>query len=789
MLNPPQQELVESGLLDTGFSWVLQLPTGSGKTYLAEQAIERAVRQGQRAVYLTPLRALANELGARWAERFPHYRVGVYTGETLAAGQPPVRPMAETDILILTPERLDACTRFWRTHWDWLPDVALLVVDEVHLLGDPNRGPRLEGTLLRVRRLNPLLRVLALSATLGNREELADWLDGIEYVSDWRAVPLTWRTRTFRKAEQKPDILAEEVHECIERGGQSLVFVQSRRRAEALAQELTGQGLPAAHHHGGLSSVERNRAEANFRAGECRVLVSTGTLEMGLNLPVRQVILYDLQFFNGEDFSPLPVNTVWQRAGRAGRRGLDAVGEVVLVVPSWDRNRVAYDRGRFEPIVSRLTDSRFLAEQILIEVGSGLSRTRAQVARSLSGSLAVRQGRTLPVESSLNAMLTSGMLTETADEKHPERLHLRATRLGRIAVRQLLSPETMLHLARLVNPEAPTPLTLFDLLLIAATAPDCEPVLRADFEELESLSERLEREVSFLLQAPAPQVAQHLGVSPKRLLAAIKMALAAHNWTRIGEPDDPSGETDLYPFEVRRLTESLERILTALTALLAPEINEHDVVEALLNGTAPRAAGDVRYRKARALRDMIAYGVNEYAVGLTVIDGIGGILARRLWEAGFHDLEDLAQADAKTVAQVRGVGIERARDWIEAAGLRLEPDTTGFDDEGPRVRPAPADWPEGIDPYRLGRARDLSVESLGGVSYRVTGGLEPHTVEWLQRAPLCDCHDHQKGNTCKHLLAVRLFRGDGPLMQAAARLSTQTASTFDLHNLWTGGSK
>ena len=102
----------------------------------------------------------------------------------------------------------------------------------------------------------------------------------------------------------------------------SSLYSPGRLSAEALARELIESGVAAGHRHAGLDSDHRRRIEGEYRAGVLRVLVSTGTLEMGLNLPARQVVLYDLQSFDGTDFVPLPTNTVWQRAGRRDRRGL-----------------------------------------------------------------------------------------------------------------------------------------------------------------------------------------------------------------------------------------------------------------------------------------------------------------------------------------------------------------------------------------------------------------------------------------------------------------------------------
>ena len=176
VLNPAQSAVLEHGLLTSGFSCVLQMPTGSGKTWLASQAITDVLQNGGRAVYLTPLRALAEELSSRWSVELDDHAVGVFTGDYGKDGSPFPLPFQEARLLVMTPERLDVCTRNWRSHWTWLPEVDLIVVDEIHLLGDPARGARLEGALSRFRRLNPFCRFLGLSATL---EIVANWQTGL----------------------------------------------------------------------------------------------------------------------------------------------------------------------------------------------------------------------------------------------------------------------------------------------------------------------------------------------------------------------------------------------------------------------------------------------------------------------------------------------------------------------------------------------------------------------------------------------------------------------------------
>ncbi|WP_394706595.1 DEAD/DEAH box helicase [uncultured Draconibacterium sp.] len=317
-VNPPQAEILASGILVTGFSCVLQMPTGSGKTWLARNAIGDVLKRGLRAIYLTPLKALAGEVARDWEAHFPDTNIGVFTGDFGRNGQKYPVPFKDAQIMIMTPERLDACTRSWRSHWHWIPEVDLVVVDEFHLLGDRGRGGRLEGAICRLRRLNPFVRFLCLSATLGNRSELARWLGGVEYSSDWRPIELTWSIELFRRASDKPRLLSEVVRRNLGDGGRSLVFVQSRRRAEQLVMHLQDEGIRAGFHHAGLTHDKRQRTEGRFREGELDVLVATATLEMGLNMPARQVVLYDLQQFNGKEFAPLPCRNVWQRGG-AGR--------------------------------------------------------------------------------------------------------------------------------------------------------------------------------------------------------------------------------------------------------------------------------------------------------------------------------------------------------------------------------------------------------------------------------------------------------------------------------------
>jgi len=771
-----QASFDESTLLDGPYSCILQKPTGSGKTWLARQAIERVVNSGHRAVYLTPLRALAEEIGDSWSKELSEVQIGVFTGDYGSGRVPYPVKFLDADLLVMTPERLDACTRRWRSHWSWIPDVDLIVVDEIHLLGESNRGARLEGAISRFMRLNPFARVSGLSATVGNPEEIAEWLRGVSFVTYERPVPLEWRIVRYRRAGDKPEKLAAEVARNVENGGASLVFVQSRRRAEELSRYLQGTGLRAEHHHAGLGTEKRSGVESNFRAKQIDALVATSTLEMGLNLPVRQVVLYDLQGFNGQRFSPLTTNTVWQRVGRAGRRGLDAYGEAVLLAPAWDRNADGYEAGKFESINSQIGDNLGLSEQIVTEVASGLSNTRQQLKQSMAQSFAAKQRRISKLDKTLDTMCLAGLLVESEDEQSKRKgPRLRATRLARIAVRHMLSPDTVL-LFRDIN-KRDTDLTLFDLLLVAAVCRECEPVLVVDFEELDALACQISELPTNLLTCDSRNLVETLSIDPRRLLSAMKMAVVMREWTRTGNVERVAEHNDCYSFEVTRLRDSMSRVLLAFHQVVA-EPKEDD--QLALDDEATIV------ERVQAITQMVAHGLDELAVTNTFVKGIGGKMAKRLVEHGVADIEDLAAAEPDNLAEVRGLSRERAGRWISEAEALVETrHAFTFRETSKAVVASTGDWPADVEPYRLRRAIDLTAKQIRAGQFVVSGGLEPHIVIRDRNETKCDCQDFSKGHLCKHILAVRMKQNDRGLLRLAKRVAIQTgANELDLFHLW-----
>jgi len=147
-LYPPQAEAVEAGLTE-GESLVASVPTASGKTLIAELAMLSAIERGGKALYIVPLRALASEKKAEF-ERWEEYgvTVGVSTGNYESSGE----WLSSRDIIVATSEKVDSLVR---NNAGWIDQLSCVVADEVHLVDDRNRGPTLEVTLAKLRRINP----------------------------------------------------------------------------------------------------------------------------------------------------------------------------------------------------------------------------------------------------------------------------------------------------------------------------------------------------------------------------------------------------------------------------------------------------------------------------------------------------------------------------------------------------------------------------------------------------------------------------------------------------------
>ncbi len=183
-LRPAQEKSIKKGLLDRK-NLLVCTPTASGKTLIAELAALKNILNGNgKAIYIVPLKALASEKFKDFKKRYESIaKVALSIGDFDSADS----YLIDYDLIIVTAEKLDSLIRH---HAPWLSLISTIIIDEIHLLNDPERGPTLEILITILRQLLKKAQIIGLSATIGNPEELAEWLNAELVEDDWRPVKL-----------------------------------------------------------------------------------------------------------------------------------------------------------------------------------------------------------------------------------------------------------------------------------------------------------------------------------------------------------------------------------------------------------------------------------------------------------------------------------------------------------------------------------------------------------------------------------------------------------------------
>jgi helicase len=182
-LRPSQEKAIKAGLFKNK-NLLICTPTASGKTLIAELLMLKTIlEKGGKAIYIVPLKALASE---KYKEFTKKYNKIVKIGLSIGDFDSSDKKISNSDIIISTSEKMDSLIRH---KISWINDINVIVVDEIHLLNDPGRGPTLE-ILLTILKQKTKAVILGLSATIGNPEELAEWLNAKLVIDKWRPVQL-----------------------------------------------------------------------------------------------------------------------------------------------------------------------------------------------------------------------------------------------------------------------------------------------------------------------------------------------------------------------------------------------------------------------------------------------------------------------------------------------------------------------------------------------------------------------------------------------------------------------
>ncbi|RLN92340.1 hypothetical protein BBJ28_00004981 [Nothophytophthora sp. Chile5] len=424
---------------------LLCAPTGSGKTVCAELAMLRVWKQQGRVesrpdaeeklegetdrrpgqnqrgrnstrsliVYIAPMKALAREKVAEWKARFennPSLRKKVVevTGDTLVNVE---FVLNKADIVVTTPEKWDLLTRSSSVGRALMTQMALVVVDEVHLVGEAPRGAVLEVLISRLRRFQRAgqpIRIVGLSTALANAGDVGQWLGGItsshannadagqvyNFRASVRPVPMEVHIQGFPErhyvarmaAMNKPTFMAIKAHSPEK---PVLIFVSSKAQTKLTALDLIqfcvasddtgGDGskrflkmeeavmesiCQTSHivdetlkhtlsfgiglHHAGLARRDRELVEKLFKDRLIQVVISTTTLAWGVNLPAHLVVIKGTEYFQNGRYRSYPLSDLLQMIGRAGRPLLDDKGVACVLVEESKKNMT--QRFLYEPL-------------------------------------------------------------------------------------------------------------------------------------------------------------------------------------------------------------------------------------------------------------------------------------------------------------------------------------------------------------------------------------------------------------------------------------------------------
>lgn len=487
--NPAQKAVIESGYLEDKSNYIISIPTASGKTVLGILPALKTILNGGKAVYAAPLLSIQNEKVKEFKSFEKH---GIKVG----------KHPSNSDLSVMVFESFDALTRF---SWNVLREVDTLIIDEFHMIGEYSRGPTLESAITRAKIINPSLRIIALSATLKNIDEIEQWLDGKTVEHDYRPVPLNKEVLDAEmfNTKNKNDVIVKIVEKAIEDNSQALSFVSTRRFTESLATYVAKKidkkttkeqkqkfkqvadkllevpkkkgSLPTTtclklaeaaekgvvFHHAGLFNEQKEIIEDEFRNGNILMITATPSLMYGVNLPSKYVVIRDHTRWTSNGPASIPVFDYEQMSGRAGRPQYDDVGYSYLVAKTMDEAfdlEARYVNGEIELTNSKLIDNKdAIYKQIIAQIASSLSKNLDdlndffgktlygfQMKNNPSMSMFAQDSLNWELESALEFLLQNGIIRATPEG-------LKTTDFGNLIAKSNYAVETTVKIKEYVS--------------------------------------------------------------------------------------------------------------------------------------------------------------------------------------------------------------------------------------------------------------------------------------------------------------------------------------------------
>lgn len=702
-LHPPQAEAIPKAL--EGRNLVVAVPTASGKSLIGyAAAIKTISEKGRKVLYIVPLKALAAEKKDDM-DRFSN--LGIKTAMSIGDLDSDEGWMKNADFIVATSEKADSLIRHRSKIMD---DIGLVIADEIHLIHDPSRGPTLEVALTKIKRRNSDVQIIALSATIPNARDMAMWLDADLIQMDWRPIPLyegvyynnevTFDDGHSVDIEPTGDDIWSLMKPTLMDGGQCIIFVNSRRSTEALANKyspmmskLAGRTLTSeetaviegdgdatsmgrklssciaagmAFHNAGLTSRQRSYVEENFRNGNIKCIVATPTLAAGINLPARRVIIRDTKRFESNSGNtPIPVMEIKQMCGRAGRPGYDPYGEAILIAKNYDDyEHLMNDYVQCDPenVMSKLGNESVLRNHIL-----GLIAT--EDATSAEGIIDFIRDTFYGIESQLYGIESAVENVVDFLQEHEMVFTdgdvIVATSFGKRVSDLYIDPKSAVILKDSL--ERMNEFTEdFPILYAIASTPDVLSMYprKSDESVLMALSE--EWGERFLTDIPDDS-----DYGYEYFLGDLKTAYLVQQWIEEVNDEDITKSFGIGPGDIRSRVDMADWLIYAMSEIAV--LFHPNVVKRL-----------------RKLLVRVRYGVSEELTELVSFKGIGRMRARILYDRGIKNRSAVEAMDVNDLASIPGIGPALARKLKGQTDNPPDQEKYQPKIEEERIAPAPA---------------------------------------------------------------------------------------------------
>lgn len=620
--NPVQSRLFE--YYDKDINVLIASATSSGKTVCSELMLAYEIRvRKNKGMYLAPLKALAQEKYDEWTtNHFSDLKVSICTGDyKLTAARK--KELEDADLIIMSNEMFNHRVRNYKSeNNEFLKKVKTLVSDESHLLTVPSRGDHLENGMMQYTDINPDCRLILLSATMPNVEELADWLSyvltkkqTILIKSSYRPCPLNVHYETYYDKGRYEDIeiskigIASEIVKDYPED-KFLIFAHTKRTGELMKKSLLQCGIECEFHSADLDKDSRIKLEKKFKdKSKLRVIVATSTLAWGCNLPARRVIILGVH----RGLSEVETYDITQMLGRSGRPAYDPVGDAYILLPE-SPDKYTHHKKRIQTpqnIQSQLLEKsgnhyKVLAFHLISKIHHREVETKEDIHKWYERSLAHFQAKELGddiVEQTVDSLLKCGAI-KIEDNKYMP------TSVGVVASLFYYSP--------------------FDV-----------SDLKKNFTKIFSANK--EDDDLFASLALANLDTHRCGIVSKIEREEMGRYLTKVNENfGVGTLMDPAIKAG-YAYYI--LMNGMST--TALAAMTRNLQFDYPRLDQVLNALDSMASKWNKKTWFRKLRLRITYGVKGDAVYLCQLPNVGKVRAQKLWDAGIKTTDDVANNPEK----------------------------------------------------------------------------------------------------------------------------------------------